>query len=64
MPKEVLDIEEFRKAIPFASECRVVRSGETVKVNLRLKRLLYVYKTNTKDADELLKEIKTDIIEI
>ncbi|MEE9134773.1 MAG: hypothetical protein V3U25_02850 [Nitrososphaerales archaeon] len=64
MPKEVLDIEEFRKAIPFASECRVVRSGETVKVKLRLKRLLYVYKTNTKDADELLKEIKTDIIEI
>ncbi len=64
MPKEVLDIEEFRKAIPFASECRVVRSGETVKVKLRLKRLLYVYKTNTKDVDELLKEIKTDIIEI
>ena len=64
MPKEVLDIEEFKKAIPFASECRVVRSGETVKVKLRLKRLLYVYKTNTKDVDELLKEIKTDIIEI
>ncbi len=64
MPKEVLDIEEFRKAIPYASECRVVRSGETVKVKLRLKRLLYVYKTTTKDVDELLKEIKTDIIEI
>ncbi|MCZ6614068.1 MAG: hypothetical protein O7B32_02930 [Thaumarchaeota archaeon] len=64
MPKEVLDIEEFRKVIPFATECRVVRSGETVKVKLRLKRLLYVYKTNTKDVDELLKEIKTDIIEI
>jgi hypothetical protein len=64
MPKEVLDIEEFRKAIPYASECRVVRSGETVKVKLRLKRLLYVYKTTTKDVDALLKEIKTDIIEI
>ncbi len=64
MPKEVLDVEEFRKVIPLATECRVVRSGETVKVKLRLKRLLYVYKTNTKDVDELLKEIKTDIIEI
>ncbi len=64
MPKEVLDIEEFRKAIPYASECRVVRSGDTVKVKLRLKRLLYVYKTTTKDVDALLKEIKTDIIEI
>ncbi len=64
MPKEVLNIEEFRKVMPYASECRVVRSGETVKVKLRLKRLLYVYKTNTKDVDELLKEIKTDIIEI
>lgn len=64
MPKEVLSIEEFRKVMPYASECRVVRSGETVKVKLRLKRLLYVYKTNTKDVDELLKEIKTDIIEI
>ncbi len=64
MPKEVLDVEEFRKVIPHATECRVVRSGETVKVKLRLKRLLYVYKTNTKDVDELLKEIKTDIIEI
>lgn len=64
MPKEVLDIEEFRKVIPYATECRVVRSGETVKVKLRLKRLLYVYKTTTKDVDALLKEIKTDIIEI
>lgn len=64
MPKEVLNIEEFRKVMPYASECRVVRSGETVKVKLRLKRLLYVYKTNAKDVDELLKEIKTDIIEI
>ncbi|MCH8022187.1 MAG: hypothetical protein IH932_00360 [Thaumarchaeota archaeon] len=64
MPKEVLDIEEFRKVIPYATECRVVRSGETVKVKLRLKRLLYVYKTNSEEADKLLKEIKTDIIEI
>ena len=64
MPKEVLDIEEFRKIIPLATECRVVRSGETVKVKLRLKRLLYVYKTNSEEADKLLKEIKTDIIEI
>ncbi len=63
MPKEVLDIEEFRKAIPYASECRVVRSGETVKLKLRLKRLLYVYKTTNEDADKLLKEIKTEIIE-
>lgn len=63
MPKEVLDIAEFRKAIPYASECRVVRSGETVKLKLRLKRLLYVYKTTNEDADKLLKEIKTEIIE-
>ena len=64
MPKEVLDIEEFRKVLPQAIECRVVRSGDTVKIKLRLKRLLYVYKTNSDDADKLLKEIKTDIIEI
>ncbi|MFQ6011261.1 MAG: hypothetical protein ACE5KG_03715 [Nitrososphaerales archaeon] len=64
MPKEVLDIEEFKKIIPYASECRVVRSGETVKVKLRTKRLLYVYKAKSEDADTLLKEINTEIIEL
>lgn len=63
LPRQVFSLDEFKALIPKAEECRVVRRGEKVKLKLRTKRYLYTYVTNTKEADEILKEVKVKIVE-
>jgi len=63
MPVEIKTKEEFLKLLPFAKECRVVKRKNYVKLKLRLSRRLYTYKTNEKEAEELLKQVKCKIVE-
>lgn len=63
MPKQVSRIDEFKQLLGEASECRVVRRGDRVKVKLRTPRLLYTYVTSEKEAEELLKDVKIPIKE-
>ena len=58
MPKQIQSSEEFRKMLPKAHELRVVRSSEYVKLKLRMPDLLYTYKTNVDEADDLIKSAK------
>lgn len=44
--------------LPKAHELRVVRSSEYVKLKLRMPDLLYTYKTNVDEADDLIKSAK------
>ena len=63
MPREIHTEEEFRKILDKASECRVVRRGERVKIKIRTSKMLYTYVTKGDQADRLLKDVKVSIIE-
>ena len=64
MPKQVLSKDEFLKMADGAIECLVVRRKDKVKLKLRRSRLMYIYVTNDSEANDLLKSIKVDTIEL
>jgi hypothetical protein len=64
MPVEIFDQEEFLKLAKNAENCRVKRSGDSVKLKLRTNKYLYVFKTPPQNADDLIKKINCEIIEI
>ncbi|KYH37671.1 MAG: Ribosomal L38e protein family protein [Candidatus Bathyarchaeota archaeon B24] len=64
MPEEVFDVEKFVELSSHASECRVKRLGDLVKLKLRTKRRLYTIKLQAKDAEEVLKRIKCEVREV
>ncbi|MBS7644501.1 MAG: hypothetical protein QW569_03320 [Candidatus Bathyarchaeia archaeon] len=64
MPVEIFDKEEFLSISQKASECRVKRLKDVVKLKLRTPRRLYTIKLDEGAAEELLKEIKCPIIDV
>jgi hypothetical protein len=64
LPSELVDVDEFIEKSESASECRVKRVGGIVKMKLRTPRRLYTLKVDEKKAEELLKDIKCEIVEI
>jgi len=58
MPKEIFDPEEFLRIAERASECRIKRLGDVMKLKLRTRRYLYTLKVNVEEGEELLKKIK------
>ena len=63
MPREITDTDEFVKMSEKATECRVKRSEDTVKLKLRTPRQLYTLKVDPTKAAELLKQVKCEIVE-
>ena len=63
MPAPIRSADEFRKLAPSASECRVVRRGDRVKLKLRTPKTLFVYVTNEKEAEAMLKDLKVNVVE-
>lgn len=57
MPKEIFDPEEFLALAEKASECRVKRLGDVMKLKLRTRRQLYTIKLGSDEGEELLKKI-------
>lgn len=64
MPEELFDIEAFVKLSAHASECRVKRLGEVVKLKLRTKRRLYTIKLPSEKAEEVLKKLNCKVREV
>ncbi|MGB9659740.1 MAG: hypothetical protein ACPLY9_04375 [Nitrososphaerales archaeon] len=64
MPKQILNIEDFKKLLEKAVECRVLRMGDKAKLKLRTKKMLYVFITSKEEADKILKDIKIEVKEI
>lgn len=65
MPKEIFEEEEFLKiAKNFATECRIKKSGDVVKLKLRTPKHLYTFKTDSVKAETLLREIEIEKIEL
>jgi hypothetical protein len=57
LPMEIFDPEEFLVLAEKASECRVKRLGDVLKLKLRTRRQLYTIKLETAEGEELLKKI-------
>ncbi len=63
MPSELTDTEEFVKISERATECRVKRLKDIVKLKLRTSRQLYTIRVDPNKAAELLKLIRCEVIE-
>ena len=63
MPTEISDTEQFVKISERATECRVKRLKDIVKLKLRTTRQLYTIKIDPEQAAVLLKQIKCEVIE-
>ena len=64
MPREIFDVEKFIKLSEKASECRVKRLKNVVKLKLRTRRLLYTLKIDPEKAAEIIKRVKCEIVEV
>lgn len=64
MPKQLFNKEDFLKMANDARECLVVRRKDKVKLKLRRTRMMYIYVASESEADNLLKSIKVDKIEL
>jgi hypothetical protein len=64
MPRQVFSKDDFLKMAEGAIECLVVRRKDKVKLKLMRSRSMYVYVTNESEANDLLKSIKLNAIEL
>ncbi len=64
MPKEVKNIEEFVELSEKAEYCAVKRLKDCVKLKLRTKRYLYTLKVDPLKAEEVIKKLKCEIMEV
>lgn len=64
MPVEIFEDSEFLELAKKAEKCRVIRSGDEVKLKLRTKKTLYILKTTPQKADVLTKKLSIDVEEL
>jgi len=64
MPAEITNLEQFVILSEGSLECRVKRSKDVVKLKLRTPRQLYTYKVKVDRADDVLKRLKCEIVEV
>ena len=63
MPRQVDSLEDFKRQLAKATDCKVVRRGESVKIKLRTKGTLWTYVVDAAEADKVLGEVKIPINE-
>jgi hypothetical protein len=63
MPVEITSPEEFVQVSERATVCRVKRLQDVVKLKLRTPSHLYTLKVDPQKAEELIKQIKCEIVE-
>ena len=63
MPSEIANTDEFVRLSERASECRVKRLKDIVKLKLRTSKQLYTINLDPEKAAEVLKLVKCEVIE-
>ncbi|MHA2352013.1 MAG: 50S ribosomal protein L38e [Candidatus Thorarchaeota archaeon] len=63
MPKQIHDIDKFLELSEDAAECRVKRGKDQVKLKLRTRSYLYTIIIEPQKAEELLQQIKCQVVE-
>lgn len=64
MPTEIFDPDEFVEISERASYCAVKRLRDVVKLKLRTTRRLYTLKVEPVRAEEIIKKLRCEILEI
>lgn len=64
MPEEVIDVEKFVEISTRASECRVKKLKDVVKLKLRTKKTLYTIKLPAEKAEDVLKRVKCKVVRL
>lgn len=64
MPSEITNTDEFIGLSEGALECRVKRAEDLVKLKLRTPRQLYTHKVKVDHADDVIKRLKCEIVEV
>ena len=64
MPAEITNTDEFVGLSETAHECRVKRSKDLVKLKLRTPSQLYTLKVKVDRADDVIKRLKCEIVEV
>ena len=64
MPEDILDAEKFIALSEHAEECRVRRSEDVVKLKLRTVRKLYVLKLDPAKAEDIIKRLKCEVVDV
>jgi hypothetical protein len=64
LPGEILKLEEFVQLSEVALECRVKRAKDLVKLKLRTPSQLYTFKTKVDRADDVIRRLKCEIVEV
>ena len=63
MPKLITDVDKFLEMSEDAEECRVKRGSDNVKLKLRTTRYLYTIVLEPQKAEEVLQQVKCQIVE-
>ncbi len=64
LPTEIKDNERFLSLSETATECRVRRTADAVKLKLRTPKMLYTIKLDVAAAEDLLKKVKCPVREV
>ena len=63
MPKQIYDVDKFLEMSEDAEECRVKRGKDQVKLKLRTKGYLYTLIVEPQKAEEVLQQVKCQVVE-
>ena len=64
IPIEIKSEKELIQIAKNASECKVLRVGDIVKIKIRGPKYLYTFKTDPNSSDSLLKKIPCKVMEL
>ena len=64
MPHEIFDPDKFLEIATRASEVRVRRQEDTVKLKLRTKTKLYTFKASPEEANAILQRITVPVVDV
>ncbi|HUT82047.1 MAG TPA: hypothetical protein VMZ29_12675 [Candidatus Bathyarchaeia archaeon] len=63
MPEEIKDLSKLDAIINQATECRVKRIGDIVKMKFRTKHKLYTIKVSVNEAEAIRARISVPIVD-
>ena len=64
MPQEIFNPEDFLDIADRATECRVKRKGDIVKIKLRTKTRLFTFKSSPEEANAILQRIQLPVVDL
>ncbi len=63
MPRIITDVPQFLQMTETATECRVRRGTNQVKLKLRMPKYLYTLTVEPQQAEDILQQVKCHVIE-